>query len=260
MAKSRKLIIAITSIITFMVISYFIFLSLPIHKILKEKAVSYISQYTGTKVTIAELTFMPFIGQLNVEGLVIHNPEGYKSPSLFKLDKLFIHIDNGSIFSDKIKIYKVELAKPHLNLEMLNGVSNVDVIVQNSKNKAAKPKDDKSKSSPEKKFVIDQLSIESGVIDLAEKVVPLGAKHTINVPDIYLEKVGTDNSPISAKGLSALIVKTLEQKLEGIGAKLFVLSLGNVTKNILGLPLNITKGVLGLPLKAVEGLLGTDKK
>ena len=47
----------------------------------------------GVPVTLASVDLRPLVGQASLGGLVVGNPEGYKTPNLFELGSIKVKLD-----------------------------------------------------------------------------------------------------------------------------------------------------------------------
>jgi Tfp pilus assembly major pilin PilA len=204
-------------------------------------------------VTIGDVALAIWAGKLNINNLVVDNPEGYQNPTFLELGHGFVDLKTSSLLSDTIEIDTLQLDNVHLTIEQKGLTSNLSEILNNlpkaEKTAEEQPKEEK----PGKKLLIKQLDIEG--IKVTAKLLPVPGRAdnlTLDLAPIHMENVGSgeklDTSKLVAKILLAIAGGIAEkgkdilptEMLNNIGGQLTeqgmkILESGqNVGKEILG--------------------------
>ncbi len=85
----------------------------------------------GTDVKIAEVDISLFSGKGQLKGIIIGNPEGFKTDNSFKLNKVRLALDVSSLFSDKIIIDEIFIDAPEITYEKSGKGDNFKAILDN---------------------------------------------------------------------------------------------------------------------------------
>ena len=132
-------------------------------------------QITKTEIKLDSATLSLLSGSGKLKGLLVGNPEGFKTESAIKVGAVSIGIVARSVFSDK----------------------------------AGATSKDKSAS---KKLQVDDFLISGGKINLSVDAGPLGGKSaTVPLPEIHLTNLGTGPDGITAADLTAKVLKEILQ-------------------------------------------------
>lgn len=148
-------------------------------------------------------------GSGTVKGLVVGNPQGYKTPSGISVGKTSVAVSPGSVFSDKVVVKSIRVEEPQITIELGPGGNNLKVIennVSSSTGGDAAPKEKSPKASgPSKKLQVDEVVITGGKITVG--VAALGGKlSTVPLPEIHFKDLGTGPEGITAGELAKKIL------------------------------------------------------
>ncbi|MBM3875376.1 MAG: hypothetical protein FJ386_01470 [Verrucomicrobia bacterium] len=164
-------------------------------------------------VKLAGVSLSPMSGSGKLTGLVIGNPEGFKTPHAIAVGEVEVTVKPGSIFSDKIVVQKVNVVAPDITLEGGGKGSNLGKILENVQAATASEKSEPS-SKPGKKLQVDEFRVTGGKINLS--LTLLGGKSlTVPLPDIHLQNLGQGADGITPaelteKMFSAVFTGTIE--------------------------------------------------
>lgn len=86
-------------------------------------------QLLGVPVVLEDARFHPIRGFVSLSGLVVGNPEGFRTESLFDLTYLEVDIDMWTVFSDPIVITRIVIKKPQITYEMGLRRTNIGVLL-----------------------------------------------------------------------------------------------------------------------------------
>ena len=212
---------------------------------------------TRTEFTIDGFSCNWYNGRLEISDVKLSNPEGFDQKMAFTLGKVFVDIDMSTIFSDPMVIEKIDVKDVFVSyLDGSHGTNNFDMITANVKDflgiepeddvdddtadkattdkdtatKDAEKKDTKEEEEakqetaveeekgPGRKFIIDDILIDSVVVQYGAITLPL------KVP-IHLTGVGRDLGGINAENAWKEIFSQFWRSLTNIGAG--ILSLGS---------------------------------
>jgi hypothetical protein len=195
----------------------------------------------GVKTTVDSVGLGLLSGQAKVSGLMIGNPEGFKTPHLMKTSRMELAVAPGSLFGDTIQVNKFEIDGLDLNMEQLKvGLTNISALLDNINKSAGggdKPKDEKAakdaKESGGKKFKVDQIRITNCVAHV--QILPIGGAAStleVKIPEIVLSGVTQDNAggvavPELMKRLIPAILAAVIEKGKGIIPDADLKRLGN---------------------------------
>ena len=159
------------------------------------------TKVVGTKVNLEGFRFSPFAGEAEIKGLSVANPEGYKTPDLINLGRIFVKVDVKSLLTDTIVVDEVSINGIGLTYEMPDlSTSNVMQIQQNiAKNTAsteapAEVKEEvveektSAQTKPAKNVIIKKVVVDGGSLTA---MIPLQPQSlTLNMPAIEIEGIG----------------------------------------------------------------------
>jgi hypothetical protein len=183
-----------------------------------DKAVKSGVEYFGpklTKVTVAVdgVSISTLSGSGKIKGLLVGNPEGYKSAQAISVGSATLALKPTSLLSDKIVINKIEVISPEITFEGGLGGNNLSKILSNleettggsSTNAAAKPE-----QGPNKKLQVDEFLISGAKINVQitgmEKSVP------VVIPTISLSQLGTGPEGITVADLTKKVIQAIEKE------------------------------------------------
>lgn len=157
----------------------------------------------GVPVTLKDARVHLLAGKVELEGLHVGNPQGYKTPGMFDLGRLDIAFDPGSLFSDTFVIRKINIAAPEITYERGLRNSNVGALLdQMTAGKGSEPAATDGPAPAGKtgtpaaggkgrKVVIDELVMSGGRINLS---VTLAQGHSapIAMETVTLRNIGRE--------------------------------------------------------------------
>jgi hypothetical protein len=160
-----------------------------------------------------------------LKGLVIGNPEGFQTPSLFELESVKVDLDHKSLGTDTVVINSIEVIGTDLTYEQ-RLKSNISALLDHfeSEEKEEKEEEKKDDSAASKKVVIHDLQIHDTTLHLA--VIGTGSHSApIPLPPIHLTGIGEskDDSGEAGTSLSEAFVEVMKAVLSSVTS-----ALGNV--------------------------------
>jgi hypothetical protein len=217
---------------------------------------------TKTPVTLESVSVNLFTGNISLKGLVIGNPDGFKTEAAMKVGEVKLSVEPMSVFSNSIHVKQVyvdgaeawyEAGIPDSNVGKLQ--KNIDDFI-GAGGKTAKP-EEKKPAGEGKKVVIDDLQIVNTKVHLSVKGIG-GAALPVPMPDIKQKDIGKEGDGKSVAQAAADILKSVTGSISEVGAK----AVGAITdgaKAIGGAATDVGKGAVDAgksAIGAVKGLFG----
>jgi len=144
-------------------------------------------------------------GSGSVKGLVVGNPEGYKTPHAINVGHASLAVSPGSLLSDKIVIKSVRVDAAEITFEGGLGGNNLSKILDNvtaatggggAKTEPDAPKDE----APGKKLQVNDFLVTGAKVNVS--LTGMGGKSvTVPLPDIQLTNLGDGPNGITAAEL-----------------------------------------------------------
>jgi len=251
----RGLLIVAVVLIVVAVITAGLFLG----KIVKTGMETVGPKITQVPIKVDTVSLSLLTGSAKVEGLVVGNPEGYKTPQAISVGEAAIGVNPLSIFSDKIVVRSIEIQSPEITFEGNPFSGNNLTKIRDNVNAAAKSSQEaatnqpaKAGSNPGKKLEVDDLLIKGAKVHVS--LTGMGGKEvTLPLPDIHLANMGrgpegitpTDLTRRVLDALTTAAVKAVANAATDIGRG--VENLGKDAGKTVGESVNkVTKGIGGL--------------
>lgn len=158
----------------------------------------------GVDVKLDSASVSPLRGKASLKGLVIGNPEGFKTPSAFELGEIYVDLDLKSLASDRIIIRKILIDAPEITFEGSLKGSNISKLMEQigsaskeepEEEPAEKPAE-KESAEGGKKLQIDEFSLEGAQLNVSMGLM-LGKSIPVNMPPIHLEGIGKEKDGAS---------------------------------------------------------------
>lgn len=221
---------------------------------------------TKTTVTLDGVHISLLTGSASFKGLVVGNPEGYKSSSAISVGKATVSVVPGSIFGSKIVVHSIEVDAPEVTFEGNPfGANNLTKIKDNAssgaeaanKTAAQTPSGTKTQGAA-RKMEVDEFKITNVKVHALLTGVPgmEGKTLTLSIPNIELSQLGTGPDGITAAELTQQVLSQISEKsIEAIGSEVKNLG-GSILKGATSGTNNIfNDGGKGLK-KGLNGLFG----
>src|SRR6266550_5314025 len=170
-------------------------------------------QITGTEIKLNSATLSLLSGSGKLNGLLVGNPEGFKTESAIKVGSVSVGVVAGSVFSDKVRVTQVNVQAPEITFEGGLKGNNLGKLLGNVQSAAGGG--DKTSATPKdksRKLQVDDFVISGGKINLSIDAGPLGGTSaTVALPEIHLTNLGSGPDGITASDLTAKVLKELLQ-------------------------------------------------
>ncbi len=215
---------------------------------------------TQTKLTVDSVNLSLLGGSAGINGLVLGNPDGFKTTQAISVGKAAVSIVPRSIMADKIIIHSVEVRAAEITFEGNPfGANNLKKIMDNVNETAGASAGTKPETSPAgkptgaaRKLQVDDFLISGAKVHASITGIPgVDVKEiTVTIPDIHFSNLGQGPEGITAGELTQKVLKEVSADT--------IKAVGDNAKNLLGGAANsILSGVTNSGQKAVSE--GVDK-
>jgi AsmA family len=254
----KKSFLGVLIILAVLVVVVVIGLGLFLDSIVKKGLETIGPKITRVSINVDAVNLSLLNGSAKVKGLIVGNPEGYKTPQAISIRSADVGVNPLSVFSDKIVVRSVLVETADITFEGGLGGNNLSKIMDNvnaiaknggtaSTNTAAK-----AANEPGRKFEVDDLLITGAMIHVSP--TGLGGKAMIlPLPDIHLTNLGRNGAGITATELTRRVlgaittgvIKAVANSTTDIGKN--VGNLGKDAGDAVGQGVNkVTRGIGGL--------------
>jgi len=165
-------------------------------------------------ITLDSIHIGVLSGSATVKGLVLGNPDGYKSPYAVSVGLADVGVDVGSALSDKIVIHTIHLESPEICFEGGLGKNNLFQIRDNlnaviggggGNTSAGTNAPAAGPAKPAKKLEVDDFLITGAKVHVT--LTALGGKEmTLPLPDIHLTDLGKGDAGLTPADLTSRII------------------------------------------------------
>ena len=210
-------------------------------------------QITGTEIKLDSATLSLLSGSGKLKGLLVGNPQGFKSPSAIKVGSVSVGVAPGSLLSGKVHVKEVRVEAPEITFEGGLKGNNLGKLLDNvqaatgGSEKTATPEN----KAASRKLQVDDFVITGGRINLSVDLSVLGGKSaTVPLPEIHLTNLGSGPDGITAGDLTAKVLKELLQAAIPAAEK----AVANLGKGATGVLKDAGKGATEKAAKSIGDL------
>ena len=187
-------------------------LSLFLNKAVKSGVETIGPKITKTSITVDAVDISIISGSGEIKGLVLGNPQGYKTDYAMKLGRVRIALDPQSIWSDRVIINEIVVDSPVITYETALTENNISKIMKNIESSTArgssKRKAPAGGKREGKKMQINDLRINNGKINLSSKVMQ-GKAITLPLQDIHLTGIGAKSGGASVPEVAEKVFRSV---------------------------------------------------
>lgn len=227
MKKMKKILVAAVCAVLVLVVVGVIVTAVFLDGIVKTGVETVGPQIAKVPITLDSVHIGLLTGSAKVKGLVVGNPEGYKSTNAVVVGLAQVSVDPFSILSDKIVVHTVHVIAPEITFEgnPLTGNNNFSKILDNLKaapsaGGASATNQPAATAKPAKKIEVDDFLISDAKVHFNGLTLPL--------PPVHLTDLGKGAEGITATDLS----KRVFSELTGAILKAVVSSAGDLGKGV----------------------------
>jgi len=201
------------------------------------------SDATQAKVTLDDADVSLTSGQGALRGLVVGNPQGFKTAQAIRLGEVSVSLDVSTVNSNPIIIKEIVVSAPHVTYEFGPRGSNLDVLKKNVEaygggaggaGGGGAPKGGETAGG--RRLVIENLYIRDGQIEVAAEFLR-GEKVATELPTIHLKDIGKQRGSApgaSASEVATQVIAAISKEATGAVGRLKVEGIQNALKERLG--------------------------
>jgi uncharacterized protein involved in outer membrane biogenesis len=200
-------------------------------------------------IKLDEIKLSLLTGSANVKGLVIGNPEGYKTPFAISVGTASVGVNPFTVLSGKIVVRSIVVDRPEITFEGGLSENNLGKIMDNvnavaqAGGPASANKTDAASKKPAKKIEVDDFLITGAKVHVS--LTGFGGKEmTLPLPPIHLTNLGKGSDGLTATDLTRAILQAITSatvKAVASGAT----DIGKGVENLGGAGVNKLKSGLG---------------
>lgn len=207
-----KVVYRIGLAVVALVVALFTVLYLSLNSLIQKGAEVIAPKMTGTRVVVEKVAVSPLSGRGQIRGLVIGNPEGFRTEQAFKLSEIRVNLEMKSLLSDRVRIQEVYIDQPEITLERSRGGSNIGQIRKNVERfGASRTKAQQAILNPEepqRRYQIDHLILKNARVKLSAGFMK-GRTAEVTLRVIHLRDIGKGGQgatleEVFSKALAAL--------------------------------------------------------
>ncbi|HXV74133.1 MAG TPA: hypothetical protein VD713_05325, partial [Sphingomonadales bacterium] len=176
MAAGKKILIGLVALGA----ALFLFFKFYGATLVKSGVETYGPEYTGTAVTVEDISFSPLRGIFGFSGLVVGNPPGYDGVKAFSLGEMSVNVQASTLLADVVRIHELVIDEPEFAVEIKKGKINAKAILDHLNKYAAS-----AEGESETRVQIERLSITGGKVSVVGLPVKNGIE-AVALPDIHL--------------------------------------------------------------------------
>lgn len=162
-------------------------------------------QVARVAVNVADVDLSLFTGRARVDGLVVGNPSGSRSPHALSVNSTRVSVRLSSVLSRRVVVEGIHVEGLEVTYEGGPGSNNLTRILANVEaNNRGAPR---QQQGPDRRFYVRELALRGGRITMASAS---GPALTIPLPDIHLKELGRENG-LTAGELAQHVLAAIAQ-------------------------------------------------
>ena len=203
-----RIVIALLVIVVIAVLGVHFFLDSAIKKTVETVG----PRIAKVDVKLDSVSLSLLTGSGGIKGLVVGNPEGYKTPSAISVGNVSVAVSIGSLLSDKIVVRSIRIESPQITYELGPGGNNLKRIQANAAESSggSTTQSTPTEGKPSKKLQVDDVVITGGKVTL--DIAALGGQAvTAPLPEIHFTGLGQGPDGITAGDLAKRILSEITE-------------------------------------------------
>lgn len=214
--------------------------------IVKAVVERYGSEATQASVTLKSVNLKPTAGSGELNGLAVKNPKGFSSNDAISLGDIKVAIDISTIQSNTIVIKDVTILQPMVNYEYAAAGGNLETLQKNVQsyaskfsggktepNKSAGNADQSASKQPEKKIIIENLTIRDGNISIAHQALQ-GRTLSAALPTIQMKDIGKSSGGATPAEVADRVIGSISAQASRVATSELQKQAGDLLKNQAG--------------------------
>ena len=215
----KKLVIRLLIALVVVVILAVLAVSLFLDRAIKASVETIGPKLAGVDIKLQSVSLSLLSGSVSLKGVVVGNPEGFKTPSAINVGTTSVTLKPGSLLSSKIVVTSIKVERPEITFETDLRANNLSKLLANVQaatgGRATEPAKPKEPPHPKeakaaKELQVDDLLITGGRIRVS--VTTLGGQAaTAALPEIHRQNLGKDSDGITPGELAKILLEEIEK-------------------------------------------------
>lgn len=212
---------------------------------------------TKVEVKLDAVSLSLLSGSGKIKGLVVGNPEGFKTPSAIQVGSASLALQPGSIFGDKVIIKSIQVQAPEITFETDLRANNLSKILDNleATTGGGSSATNSAQSKANRKLEVDDFLISGGKIHVSLTTLG-GQSATVPLPEVHLTDLGKGPDGITAAELTKRVIQAVEKAAVQASSS----AVSDLAKGATGLTKDAGKTATGAAEKLGQGIGGLFKK
>ena len=215
----KKIIVGTSIALVAVLVLAVLAVGLLLDKAIKTGVETFGPRLTKVDVTVQSVSLSLFSGSGTIKGLLVGNPQGFKTPSAVQVGTVSLSLVPRSLLPDKIVVKSINVQGPEITFETDLRSNNLKRILANVQETtgggAQEPAKPQAPAQPKeakaaKKLEVDDFVISGGKVHVNVTALQ-GQSATITLPDIHLQALGTGSDGITPDELAKRVLEALEK-------------------------------------------------
>lgn len=178
-------------------------LSFSLDGIVKSNIESTTSEMLDTSVEVNDVSISILDGSGTIDGITIHNPEGFSDQPAVRLQQINMKVDLFTLLSDTVIVEELRIQKPELYFEQTPKGNNLNALNQKLS----------EQPSSETSMIIDYLLVSDGRVTLTADI---GEEKTVEgeFSKIELEGIGRQGNNTMEQAMQQVLEPILQRALQ----------------------------------------------
>jgi hypothetical protein len=214
----KKKLLVIAFILLVLIIGVIVMIGFNLDRIVKTTIVTVAPSITKTPVSLDSVKLSLLTGSASLNGLVIGNPDGYKTPFAISVGKAAAGLSPASLLSDKIVVHSVEVRAPEITFEGNPlGDNNLKQLINNLSGPTDPNATKTAAGKPAKKLQVDDFLVTGAKVhasitglDSLTSLAGISTNgFTLTIPDIHLSNLGQGPEGITGAELAKMVLNQI---------------------------------------------------
>ena len=202
------------------------------------------------EVKVKDVDISPFSGSGKIQGLLVGNPPGFKTPAAIQAGVVSMKVEPRSVLGDKVIVRSLRMEAPEITFEgglNENNLSKILENVQGTEQKAPATKEEQKATT--RKLQVDEFVLTGGKVHVNSPLLA-GKTATVPIPEITLTNLGQGPEGITPAELTKRVLKeVIENTVKAVGS-----SVGELGKEVTSGLKNVTTNAVGGASKKIGDL------
>lgn len=178
-------------------------LSFSLDGIVKSNIESTTSEMLDTSVEVNDVSISILDGEGTIDGITIHNPEGFSDRPAIQLKQIHMKIDLSSLLSDTMIVEELRIQQPELYVEQSASGNNLNALNQELQ----------TQPPSETSMIVDYLLVSDGRVTLTADI---GKEKTVEgeFSKIEIEGIGRQGNNTMEQTIKQILEPILQKALQ----------------------------------------------